>query len=114
MLNRKPHIENHKNIAESKLATRLELLKSKGMNAVQIQRDPTVRHFRAEMRTARNRLANIAKLESQIVEKAEIKAQKFAAPKTDRPKSKRSVSDSEKKRVKREKKLAAVKEETKE
>jgi hypothetical protein len=114
MLNRKLHIENHKNAAESKLAARLELLKSKGMNAVRIQRDPTVRHFRAEMRAARNRLANIVKLESQIVQKAEIKAQKSAVPKIDRPKSKRSVSDLEKKRAKRESKLAAAKDETEE
>ena len=60
------------------------------------------------MRKARNQLADIAKLESQIAEKAAIKAQKLAAPKTDHPKHKRSVSDPEKKRAQREKKLAAA------
>jgi len=108
MLNKKPYIENHKNLAEGKLVARLELLKSKGMTAVQIKRDPTVRHFRAEMRTARNQLADIAKLESQIARKAEIKAQKLAAPKADHPKHKRSVSNPEKKRAQRERKLAAA------
>ena len=112
MLKRKPHIENHKNLAEIKLAARLEMLKSKGMTAVQIQRDPTVRHFRAETRAARNQLAEIAKLESQIAQKAAIKAQKSAGPKIDHPKSKRSVSDPEKKRAQRERKLAAANSET--
>jgi hypothetical protein len=114
MLNRKPYIENHKHLAEGRLAARLELLKSKGMTAVQIKRDPTVRHFRAEMRTARNQLADVAKLESQIAQKAEVKAQKLAVPKADHPKSKRSGSDPEKKRAQREKKLAAAKAEAEE
>ena len=109
MLNKKPYIENHKHLAEGKLAARLELLKSQGKTAVQIKRDPTVRHFRAEARAARNQLGNIAKLESQIAQKAEVKAQKLAAPKADHPKSKPSGSDPEKKRAQREKKLAAAK-----
>jgi hypothetical protein len=114
MLNKKPYIENHKHLAESNLAARLELLKSQGKTAVQIKRDPTVRHFRAEARTARNRLADIAKLESQIARQAEVKAQKLAAPKADHPKGKRSGLDPEKKRAKREKKLAAAKEKAEE
>ena len=114
MLNRKPYVENHKFLAESKLAARLEFLKSKGMTAVQIQRDATVKHIKAEMRKAKNQLADIAKLESQIAQKAEIKAQKIAAPKTDHPKHKRSVSDPEKKRAQREKKRAAATAETEE
>ena len=113
MLNRKLHIENHKNAAESKLAARLELLKSKGMNAVRIQRDPTVRHFRAEIRKARNKLADISTLESQIAQRAESKVKKLAAAKTDHPQHKGSGSDPEKKRAKREKKLAAATAETK-
>ena len=106
MLNRKPYIENHKHLAESKLAARLELLKSQGKTAVQIKRDPTVRHFRAEARAARNQLADIAKLESQIARKAEVKAQKLAAPKADHSKRKRPGSNPENKRARREKKLA--------
>jgi hypothetical protein len=114
MLNRKPYVENHKNIAESKLAARLEILKSKGMTAEQIKRDASVKHFRAEMRQARNQLADIAKLESQIAQKAEIKAKKLAAPTVEPPKHKRADSDPEKKRAKKEKKVAAAKVETEE
>jgi len=112
MLNRKPYIENHKNLAESKLAARLEILKSKGMTAEQIKRDAAVKHIRAEMRKAMNQLANVAKLESQIAQKAEIKAKKLAAPKVEPPKQKRSDADLEKKRAKKEKKAAAAKAET--
>ena len=107
MLNKKPHIENHKHLAESKLAARLELLKSQGKSAVPIKRDPTARHFRAEARTARNHLADIAKLESQIARKAEVKAQKLAAPKADHPKRKPPGSNPDNKRARREKKLSA-------
>lgn len=108
MLNRKPYITNHKMHAESKLAARLEFLKAKGTPDERIQRDPTVRHFRAEIRKAKYQLADIAKLELQIAQVAEIKAQKLAAPKPDHPKNKRSASDPMKKRAKREKKLAAA------
>jgi hypothetical protein len=106
MLNKKPHIENHRNLAESKLFARLEILKSKGKTAVQIQRDAKVKHHKAKIRKARNQLANIAKLESQIAQKAEIKAKKLAAPKTDHPKPKQSAPDPMKKRAKKEKKPA--------
>jgi hypothetical protein len=112
MLNRKPYIENHKQLAESKLAARLEILKTKGISAVQIQRDTTVKHFKAEIRKAKYQLANIAKLESQIAQQAEIKAKKLAAPKVEPPKHKRASSDPEKKRVKKEKKIAAAAVET--
>ena len=114
MLNRKPYVENHKNLAESKLAARLEFLKSQGITAVQIQRDATVKHIKAEMRKARNQLAGIAKLESQIAQKAEIKAKKLAAPKVQPSKHKPSDADLEKKRAKKEKKVAAAKAETEE
>jgi len=108
MLNRKPYIENHKNHAETRLTARLEFLKTKGMSAVRIQRDPTVKHFRAEIRKAKYQLADIAKLELQIAEKADIKAKKLAAPKIDHPIHKRSAADPMKKRAKKEKKLAAA------
>ena len=55
MLNKKPYIENHRNLAESKLFARLEILKSKGKTAVQIQRDAKVKHHKAEIRKARVR-----------------------------------------------------------
>ena len=112
MLNKKPYIETHKNLAESKLAARLEILKSNGVTDIQIQRDAKVKHFKAEIRKARYQLADIAKLESQIAQRAEIKAKKLAAPKVEPPRHKRGSSDPEKKRAKKEKKIAAATAET--
>lgn len=108
MLNKKPYIENHKKDAQTRLTGRLEFLRTKGMPAERIQKDPTVKHFRAEIRRANCQLADIAKLELQIAEKAEIKAKKLAAGKADHPKHKRSAADPMKKRAKREKKFAAA------
>ena len=108
MLSKKLYFENHKDLAAGKLAARLEFLKTKGMPDERIQKDPTVKHFKAEIRKAKYQLADIAKLESQIARKAEIKAQKLATPRADHPKHKRSVSNPEKKRAQRERKLAAA------
>ena len=108
MLSKKPHFENHKTQAESMLTARLEILKSKGMSDLQIKKDTKVKHYRAEIRKARYQLADIAKLETQIAQKAETKAAKLAAPKIDHPKPKRSSSDPEKKKAKKERKLAAA------
>jgi hypothetical protein len=82
MLRKKPYIEDHNIIAERNLAARLEICKSRGMTEVQIERDSAVKHLKAEIRKAKRNLANIAKLELQIAQKAEIKAQKLAAPET--------------------------------
>ena len=112
MLNRKPFIENHKSIAESQLAALLKMLKSTGMTYEQIQRHPKVRHYKAAARQARSQLASIAKLESQIAEKAEVKARKLAAAKTDLQKPKHSASSLGSKRSRREKKMAAAAAET--
>jgi len=108
MLNRKPYIENHKKDAETRLAARLEFLKTKGMAAERIQKDPTVKHFRAEIRNANRQLADIVKLELQIAAKVDLKAKKLAAGKTEHPKRKPSAADPMKKRAKREKKHAAA------
>lgn len=108
MLNKKPHVKNHKILAESKLATRIENLKSKGKTELQIQRDSAVKHFRAEIRHARQLLASIAELESDIARRAEEKAQKLAAPKSKEPKPKRSAQDPMKKKAKKEKKMNAA------
>jgi hypothetical protein len=108
MLNKKTYIENHKNLAASKLAARLEFLKTRAMPHDRIKKDPTVKHFRAEIRKAGYQLADIVKLESEIAQRAEIKAEKLSAPQTDAPKHKRTDTDPTKKRAKREKKLAAA------
>ena len=114
MLNKKPYIENHKSIAEGKLATFLEMLKSRGMTYAQIQRHPKVKHYKAAVRQAKSQLASIAKLESQITEKAEIKAKKRAAPKTEHHKPKHSGPGQGSKKARREKKMAATAAEKKE
>ena len=108
MLNKKPYIENHKSYAQSRLAARLEFLRAKGTPDERIKKDATVRHFRAEIRKAIYQLADLAKLELQIAQKAEVKAQKLAAPKPEHVKPKRSAADPMKKRAKKEKKIAAV------
>ena len=108
MLNRKPYVLDHKNLAERKLAARLEMLKSKGLTDLQIKRDPQLRHYQAAVRKAKLQLAGIAKLESEIARKAEIKAEKSAAPKTDEPKPKKSGSQPAGKKARKEKKTAAA------
>jgi hypothetical protein len=107
MLKRKPYIENHKKAAEAELRKRLEILKSKGMSDSEIQRDPKIKHCRAEIRQINHQLADIEHMESSILHKAEIKARKLTAPKDDHRKSKRSAPMTGKKWVKKEKKLAA-------
>ena len=104
MLKRKPYIEDHKRAAEAELRKRLEILKAKGVSDTEIQRDPQIKHYRAEIRQANHQLAEIAQTEAFILRKAEIKAQLAAAPKTDHRKSKRSAPMTGKKWTKREKK----------
>ena len=77
MLRKKLYIEKDKTTAEKRLTARLELLKSNGMTDVHIQRDAAVRHFRGEIRQAKDRLASIAELEELTARKAEIKAEKL-------------------------------------
>jgi hypothetical protein len=108
MMKKKPYIEDHKKNARRKLTVLKEILKARGMSPEQIQKDPKARHYRAQIRQADYRLAEIAKLEAQMAHKAEIKAQKLAAPKTDAPKKNRKPVDPAHKRAKREKKIAAM------
>lgn len=108
MLRKKPYIEQDKAVAEKHLAVRLEMLKSKGMSIMQIQRDATVRHYKGEIRQAKERLSSIAESEKLMASKAEIKAEKLAAPKVNPPR-KRHVADPVKIKARRERKLATVK-----
>jgi hypothetical protein len=77
------------------------------MTEVQIQRDARARHFKGEIRRAKYRLACIAKLEEQMDRKAELKAEKLAAPKVNTPK-KRHAPDPIKKKARMDRKLAVV------
>jgi hypothetical protein len=108
MMKKKPYIEDHKKIARQKLTVLKEILKARGMSPEQIQKDPKARHYRAQIRQADDRLAEIARLEAQTARKADIKAQKLAAPKTEAPKKKRRPVDPVPKRAKREKKIASM------
>ena len=81
MLHRKPHIENHLESAQKKLAARLELLSTADMAADQIQRDAKVRHFTAQISKAKRELRNTAAIETQTAEKAELRVRKEAAAK---------------------------------
>lgn len=107
MLRKKPYIEKDKALAENRLSTRLKALQSEGMTEAQIRRDMLVRHFKGEIRRAKCRLASITELEELMARKAEIKAEKLAAPKMNPPK-KRHAADPEKKKAKMEKKRVAV------
>ena len=112
MLKKKPFIQDHKKLAENKLLARMEVLKSKGMTKEQIQKDAVVKHHKAAIREAGYQLAQIEKLEMQIAQKAEIKAEKLAAPKVARLRPKRSAApDPLKKKAKKERKIAAEVEE---
>ena len=114
MLKKKPHVENQKQTAEKMLADRLENLRSKGIAEKKIQRDPKVRHIKAQVRQARHRLASIVNLEAEIVRRAEIRAQKLAGADSDHSRQKRSQPDPVKKRAKKERKAAAEVTETEE
>jgi hypothetical protein len=106
MLRKKEYIEQNRSRFEKNLATRLTALQSEGLTDMQIQRDPIVRHFRGEIRRSKCRLASIAQVEGLMARKAEIKAEKLAAPKVDQPR-KRHAADPEKKKARMERKLAA-------
>jgi len=107
MSNKKPHIEERKDLAAKRLSARTESLKTKGMSAGQIMRDPKIKQLKADVRKANMQLANIVKNEKQIARMAETKAEKLAAPKTDRPKQKKSAESPAKKKAKKPKKTDA-------
>ena len=67
MMSKKPYIEKAQTVAESQLATRISLLETKGITDKQIERDPTVRHFKGKIRQARRQLACIADLKEKTV-----------------------------------------------
>ena len=107
MLRKKQYIEKDRSRFEKELATLLEALQSEGLTDTQIRRDTMVRHFKGEIRQAKYRLSCIAKLEDQMARKADLKAEKLAAPKVASPKKQRTA-DPEKKKAKMEKKRATV------
>ena len=105
MLRKKASIQEHQAAAEKQLADRMQLLQSEGLTEREIQRDAKIRHFKGKIRQTVHQLAAITKLEKQMVLKAEIKAEKMASPKTAAPKKRHSTSP-EKKKVKKERRIA--------
>ena len=79
MLHRKPHIENHLQSAQKRLADRLELLTAKGVDADRIKKDNIVKKFNAEVRKAKQELAAIAAVQTLMAEKADSRERKKAA-----------------------------------
>lgn len=106
MLRKKPYILEHKASAEKALAAHIETLNSRGVTEPQIQRNGTVKLLKGKIRQATHQLAGIAALEKQIARKAEVKAEKLAAPKISAPK-KKQVPDPAKKKAKKERQAAA-------
>jgi hypothetical protein len=107
MLNRKTQIEAHKKASEQNLATRLELLKAKGLDDDQIKRDARIKHFRAQVRKAKHQLAGIAAMTDLIEEKAVAKAGKAAAATEPRQKTQKASKAAAPKKPKKERKPAA-------
>ncbi len=103
-------MEQHKKTAENQLAVHEETLKSMGMTEKQIQRDSRFRHIKGKIRQAKQQLAGIAELESQIARMAEIKLEKQALEKGSQPKKRRTPEPEVKKakKEKKEKKMAAA------
>ncbi len=108
MLNRKPFIENHRKAAEDKLAARLELLKTKGLDDKVIQKDTKIKQYKAEVRKAKHQMAGIGAMETLVSEKVEAKAQKAAVAKTTRQEPKKAAKSTAPKKPKKEKKAAAA------
>jgi hypothetical protein len=81
MLHREIHIENHLQRAQKRLADRLELLTTKGLDAVRINKDAQIKHFKSQVRKARKSLSAIAAVKSLMDENAESRQRKEAAAK---------------------------------
>lgn len=107
MLNRKPQIEAHKKEAEENLAARLELLKTKGQDDGQIQKDAKIRQLRAQVRKAKHQLAGITAMTALMEEKSVAKARKAAAAKEPRQQTRKTAKPAAPKKPKKERKPVA-------
>jgi hypothetical protein len=77
-LKAKIHIERQKQTAQEKLNARLVVLKERGLEDKVIERDSTLRHFKAEVGKANSRLAAIAAQEKLNQERVQAKIDKPA------------------------------------
>jgi hypothetical protein len=78
------YVENQKKSSREKLDARLALLTGRGYEKISLERDPTVRKLRAELRKADFRLASIVAQEKLNQERAQAKMDKLAAEKAAR------------------------------
>ncbi len=101
-LKAKKYVENQKRAIEEKLKARLALLQEKGATAEAIQRDPTMRKLKAQVRKSDLRLAKIAAEEKLNRDKAQAKVEKLAAEKA--AKEKKEAPPEPEKKEKKEKK----------
>ena len=101
----KIYVESQKELAGSKLALRIAFLKGKGLDDTVINRDPSIKKFKAEIRQANYRLACIAAQAKLIKDKVQAKADKLAAEKQidDKPPAK-VAKDAPVKKARKEKK----------
>ncbi len=72
--------EGQKAYWQRKLSQRIEVLTGMGIDAVQIEKDTTVKKIRAKIRDTVNRLRAIDSKEKQIEEMARLREEKKAAP----------------------------------
>ena len=93
MLHHKPHIENHLQSAEKRLAARVELLTTNGTDSDTIKKDSHVRQFKAQIRKAKRQLTAIATSETLTAEKAETRLRKEAAAKSEQTQKKSKKRD---------------------
>ncbi|MBP1712960.1 MAG: hypothetical protein H6Q43_2502 [Deltaproteobacteria bacterium] len=87
------YVEKQKKDVENKLAARLAMLKEKGIRPEKIQKDPTVRRLKAELRKTNTRLASISAQEKLNQERAQATAQKIAAKKAEREAALKGTSE---------------------
>ena len=94
---------------EKELETRLAALTARGIDTKKIDKDPTVRALRAEVKQSKKRLAAIDAREALTQSLAERKAQKAAEPKKKKKSKKaaereaKAAGESKKKKKKQQK-----------
>jgi hypothetical protein len=99
------YVETQKKSSREKLDARLALLTARGYEKTSLERDPTVRKLRAEVRKADFRLASIAAQEKLNQDRAQAKIDKLAAEKAAREEKaeKAEVPEKKEKKGKKEK-----------
>ena len=77
----KSNVTQQQEIAERKLAARIDLLKSRGLDDAAIQKESFIKKLKADLRKSKRRLLGIDSQEKLITQKAKTKADKLAAGK---------------------------------